>query len=127
MPHQFCIRLLPVHPGNLVILAIGIIVAALRPTGFVAHGEHDGAATGKQCGQKCADITTTAFLYCRISGQAFRSVVPGVVFVMAVAAILAIGIVVLVVVGDEVEQGEPIMGCEEIDTACAARFFKDVR
>ncbi len=54
----------------------------------------------------------------RISGSvglALHAAVPRPVVVGAVAVVLAVGLVVLAVVGDQVAQGEPVVGGDEVD------------
>ena len=51
----------------------------------------------------------------RVVGLALDAVVPRPVVVGAVAVVLAVGLVVLVVVGDQVAQGEPVVGGDEVD------------
>ena len=50
---QFLIGVLPVEPGQFVILAIGVVVPVLGSAEFVAGRQHDGAAGGKQRRQQC--------------------------------------------------------------------------
>ena len=50
-----------------------------------------------------------------VVGLALDAAVPGAVVVGAVAVVLAVGLVVLVVVGDEVAQREAVMGGDEVD------------
>src|SRR5213078_2680384 len=45
----------------------------------------------------------------------FGAAVPGPVVVGAVPVVLAVGLVVLVVVGDQVGQGEPVVAGDEVD------------
>src|SRR4029077_7160261 len=51
----------------------------------------------------------------RVVGGAFDAAVPGPVVVAAVPVVLAVGLVVLVVVGDQVLQGEAVMCGDEVD------------
>ena len=51
----------------------------------------------------------------RIVGLALDAAVPGAVVVGAVLVVLEVGLVVLLVVGDEVAQREPVMGGDEVD------------
>ena len=50
----------------------------------------------------------------RVVGRALGAVVPRPVVGMAVLVVLAVGLVVLVVVGDEVGEGEAVMGGDEV-------------
>src|SRR5947208_2533 len=48
-------------------------------------------------------------------GQAFDAAVPGEVFVHAVAVVFAVGVVVLVVVGDEIPQREAVVAGDKVE------------
>ena len=48
-------------------------------------------------------------------GRALGAAVPGAVVVGAVAVVLAVGLVVLAVVGDQVGEGEPVVAGHEVD------------
>src|SRR5262249_62049396 len=50
-----------------------------------------------------------------IVARAFRAAVPGAVEVLSVAVVVAIGLVVLLVVGDQVLQREAIVAGDEVD------------
>src|SRR4029450_9849766 len=53
--------------------------------------------------------------YLDVVGRAFGAVVPGQIVVGAVAVVLAVGLVVLVVVRDEVAEREAVVGGHEVD------------
>ena len=48
-------------------------------------------------------------------GVAFFTAVPRAVVALAVVVVLAVGLVVLLVVGDQVAQGEAVVGGDEVD------------
>src|SRR5205085_2509023 len=50
-----------------------------------------------------------------VVGVALGARVPGAVVVGAVPVVLAVGLVVLVVVGDQVAEGEAVVGGDEVD------------
>ena len=50
-----------------------------------------------------------------VVGRALDAAVPGPVVALAVVAALAVGLVVLLVVGDEVAQREAVVGGDEVD------------
>src|SRR5699024_11410911 len=51
----------------------------------------------------------------RVLGGALDTGVPGAVVALPVVAALAVGLVVAVVVGDQVPQGEAVVGGDEVD------------
>src|SRR6202022_4511511 len=71
----------------------------------------------EQGGQERALAARAQLLDARILGLPFDATVPRVVVVGAVLVVLAVGLVVLVVVGDQVAQGEAIVGGDEVDAA----------
>ncbi|SKW50398.1 Uncharacterised protein [Mycobacteroides abscessus subsp. abscessus] len=56
----------------------------------------------------------------RIIGGPFHTAVPGPVVGFAVLIVLAVGLVVFLVVGDQVSQGEPVVSGDEVDTSAGA-------
>jgi hypothetical protein len=50
-----------------------------------------------------------------IDGLALGAAIPGEVVVGAVAVVLAVGLVVLAVVGDEIGEREAVVGGDEVD------------
>ena len=44
----------PVQPGELVVLAVDVVVASLRPAHFVAVQQHRHALGEEQCGDEVA-------------------------------------------------------------------------
>ena len=53
----------------------------------------------------------------RIGGFALLAIVPGIVAIGAVAVVLAVGLVVLALVGDEIGEREAVMRDDEVDAA----------
>ncbi|MCY1352256.1 hypothetical protein D9M69_385450 [compost metagenome] len=81
---------------------------------LVAGQQHRGALGEQQGGQQVAHLPQAQGADPGIVGGAFAAVVPGQVVVAAVAVVLAVGFVVLVVVGHQVAQGEAIVGGDEV-------------
>ena len=90
--------MVPVDPGNLVVLAIAIVVALLRTRKLITCKQHRGALRKKQRRQHVLHLTLAQAAYAFIVGRSFRAVVPRAVVGVAVAVILAVRLVVLVVV-----------------------------
>ncbi len=106
----------PVKPGQLVVLAVGIVVAGLRTTEFIAPLQHRHALCQEKGGQQRTLQAVTPLQYNRILGFAFFTAIRGEVVPMTVAVVLAIEFIMLVLITDEVAQGKTIMGGNEIDS-----------
>ena len=66
-------------------------------------------------GQQIALVARARRLNRRIVARPLDAVVPGIIVVRTVAIVLAVGLVVLVVVGDEIGEREAVVGDDEID------------
>src|SRR3546814_4806413 len=97
-----------------VVLAVGVAVAALGAAGFVAHDDHRRALRQQQGGHDSASQPVAQVEDLRVFGRAFLAAIPGTVFVVAVLVVLAVGLVVLLVVGIEVCESEPVMCGDEV-------------
>src|ERR1019366_8464820 len=93
------LRELPVDPGELIVLAVDVVVAALGSADLVAVGDHRDTLAEQQCGQEVALLLPAQGFDGGVVGLALDPAVPGPVVVLAVLASFSIGIVVLVVVG----------------------------
>ena len=80
---------LPVEPGDLVVLAPGVVVAALRAAELVAAEQHRHALREEQRGQEVALLARAQRVDLRVVGLALDAAVPGAVVVGAVAVVLA--------------------------------------
>ena len=105
----------PVVPADLVVLAIGVVVAVLGAANLVAAAHHGHALREKQRRQEIALLPLARGDDLRIVGRTFGAHVPGVVVVGAVVVVLAVGFVVLFVVADQIFQREAVVRGHEID------------
>ena len=106
----------PVEPGDLGVLAPGVVVAVLGAAELVAAEQHRRALTTAAAWPgSCAAGARAAALISGVVGRPLDAAVPGAVVVGAVAVVLEVGLVVLVVVGDEVAQREAVVGGDEVD------------
>ena len=105
----------PIEPGDLVVLAVGVVVAALGASELVAAEQHRNALGEQQGRHQVAALTSPQRHDVGVVGGTLDSVVPRAVVRLAVVAVLAVGLVVLVVVRHEVAQGEPVVGGDEVD------------
>ena len=94
---------------------VGVVVAALGAAALVAGGDHRDAVGQAQRRDQVGGLAVTQREHVRVVGLALDAAVPGPVVVGAVAVALAVGLVVLAVVGDEVAQREAVVGGDEVD------------
>src|SRR5579872_917380 len=92
----------PVEPVDLVILAIGVIIAALRAPHLVAGYEHRHPLREQKHRREVFDLAIAQRLNIGIIGLALRATVPAQVLVDAIAIVLAVGLVMLIVERDQV-------------------------
>ncbi len=105
----------PVEPGDLVVLAVGVVVAALGAAALVAGGDHRHAVGQQSVAIRLAALAAAQREDLRVVGLALDPVVPGPVVVGAVAVVLAVGLVVLGLVADQVAHGEAVVRGDEVD------------
>ena len=105
----------PVDPGQLVVLAVGVVVAALGAAHLVAVQDHRHALRQQQRGEEVALLAGAQREDRRVVGLALDAAVPRPVVALAVAVALAVGLVVLVVVRDQVAQREAVVRGDEVD------------
>src|SRR5262249_22789786 len=98
----------PVEPAGLVVLAIGVVVAALCLPDFVGHQDHGHAQRQQGDRQVILHLAVAQPLHRQVVGRALHAAVPAAVVVGAVAVVLAVVLVVLLVVGDEVVEREAV-------------------
>src|SRR5258706_9245407 len=99
---QLVVDLRPVEPRDLVVLAVGVVVAVLRPPNLIAATDHrypDGEDQGRQ---KVPLLTRPQAVDRIILCRPFLAAVPRPVVVGSVGIVLAVGLVVLVVVRNEI-------------------------
>src|SRR5262249_11726867 len=100
---------LPVQPTDLIVLTIGVVVSLLRSAELVAAQEHWHSLRQKQHRQKIALLLAAQILNLRIVSRTFGAAVPGTIMRITVTIFLTIAFIVLLVVADEIVQGESIM------------------
>jgi hypothetical protein len=57
--HQLGVRLIPVHPGDLIVLAVAVIVAVLTAAKLIAVRDHRNALR-EECGREKVALLTSA-------------------------------------------------------------------
>jgi ribose/xylose/arabinose/galactoside ABC-type transport system permease subunit len=121
---QLVVGVLPVEPGHLVVLAVGVVVAALRAAEFVATLQHRYALRDEQRGQQRTLQAAAFFEHRRIVAFTFLAAVPRQIVAVPVAVFLAVELVVFFLVTDQIAQGEAVVRGEEVDAGlrCAAGY-----
>ena len=105
----------PIEPTGLVVLAVGVVVAALRAADLVAHQDHRHAQREQGDRQEVLHPAVAESFDGGVGSRAFDATIPAPVVVGAVAISLAVGLVVLLVVGNQVVQGEAVMAGDEVN------------
>ena len=113
----------PIEPAHLVVLAIGIAVAPLSATHFVAHLEHRRTDRCEQDYDEVLYLTAAQLLDGSVLGRPLDPAVPRQVRSRAVPVSFAIRLVVLVVVGNQIVQREAVMAGHEIDALFGFSFL----
>src|SRR5262247_483739 len=116
----------PVEPAGFVILTIGIIVPALCASHFATHDYHGHTHREHGDGQKVLHLPVSELLHRGVIGGTFNAAVPAAVVVGAVTVVFAVCFVVLVVIRDEVVQGEAVMTGHKVHTLLNLAFFLPV-
>ncbi len=105
----------PVEPVDVVVMAVGVVVAALCTPHFVAHEDH-GQTHGKQRdGQEVLHLPVPQLFDYRIVRRTLDAAVPASIVVGSVPVLFAVRFIVLAVVRDEVVEREPIVAGHEVD------------
>src|SRR5699024_9628403 len=107
---------IPVQPGDLIILAVAVVVAVLRVPEFVAGRKHGGAPAAHEDGAGIADHAATQVQNLRIIGRSFLAAVPAAVVVGSVGIVPAVVFVVLFIISVEIVKGKPVVAGDEIYT-----------
>ena len=109
------LQLVPVEPGGLVVLAVGVVVAPLGVAELVPRQQKGRPLAQEHQHQGVADLFFPHLHDLLLAGGTLHPAVPAVVAVGAVPAVLPVGLVVLPVVGDHVHQGEAVGGGHVVD------------
>src|SRR5581483_11705059 len=99
-------EILPADPADLIVLAIGIVVAGLRVGDLVAGEDQRQALRQQQCGERILAKLPAQRDDIGIVGRSLMTAIIAVIVVGAVAIVLAVGLVVLLVVAEQIGQRE---------------------
>ena len=109
------LQIVPVKPGDFVVLTIGIVIAFLGVAHLVARQDHRDALTHHQHRDGVLHLLVAQAVDIGIICFSFAATVPAVIMVLAVAVVLTVGFIVFVVIRHEVHHREPVVGCDEVD------------
>jgi len=106
---------IPVVPRKFVVVAVCVVVALLRPTKFVAAEDHRRTDGEQERGKEILDLSIPRLFDERDVRRAFDAVIRRIVFVESVEILFAVGLVVLLVEGNEVVHGKAVVRRDEVD------------
>ena len=110
----------PVKPTHLVILAVGVVITALGPAKLIPAEQHGNPPRDKQGQQEILDQAVTHALDTGILAQPFHPAIVAVVGIGPITAELAIFVIVLLLVADQIIQCEAVMTSHEVEAACGS-------
>ena len=106
---------MPVDPAYPVVLAVGVVVAELRPAHLIACDDM-GHALGDEKGRKHAALFLLSLLVdLYVSSRSLGAAVVGEVLGCSVPVLLQVRLVVPFIVADHVSQGEAVVVGDEVD------------
>ena len=121
------LQVVPVKPGDFVVLTIGVVVTPLRVSHLVAREHHGNALAGHQHRHGILDLLVAQVVDALIVALTFPAAVPAVVAVLTVAVVLAIGLVVLAVVRHEVHHRKAVVGGDEVHAGLDATVLRGIQ
>src|ERR1700751_4066243 len=104
----------PIKPISFVVLTVSVVVPVLGSANFIAHQEHGKAKREHGDGHEILDLAGSESLNFSIRGWTLDTTVPAPIFIAAVTVFLTIGIVMLLVVRDQVIQRKTIVTGNEV-------------
>jgi len=105
----------PIEPGDLVVLAVRIVVAFLRATNFITHQEHGNPLAEQQRRKHVFDLANANGFDVLLFAWTLYTVVVAAVVVVSISISLTVGIVVLVFVAYQIVHGKAVMGRHKVD------------
>ncbi len=110
----------PIHPSDWIVLAIGVVVAALAIADFVSGEQQRHALRQHQTCKQIAPQLPPQLQNLGIISRSFDAVIRAVIFVESVSIVLAVCFVVLALVAGEICKREPIMNRNVVDARARA-------
>ena len=109
------LEIVPVEPGDFVVLTIGIVIALLGIAYLVAGQHHRDALAHHQHRDGVLHLPVAQTVDIGIICLPLPAAVPAVIVVLAVAVVFAVGFVVLTVIRHEVHHREAVVRRDEVD------------
>ena len=110
----------PVNPTGFIVLAVSVVISALRAAEFVAAQEHRYAARDQQGQKKVLNLAFPQGLDSGIRRFAFGAIVLAEVGVGTVMVVFSVCFIVLVAITHHVVQSEAVVAGDEVDAALGA-------
>src|SRR6266513_6132279 len=85
----------PIEPADLVVLAINVVIAVLRPAPLIAAGQHRHALRKKKCRQEISALTIAQGIDLCVIGRSFDAAIPREIIIVAVLVAVAVRLIVL--------------------------------
>ena len=106
---------IPVHPADVIVLAIGIVIAAQRATELVTSQQHRRALGEQQRAKKILLLAQAQHIDSGVARRAFDAEIVAIILAMAVLIFLAIDLVVPFTVADQIIEREAVVTGHKID------------
>src|ERR1700752_2107116 len=104
----------PIKPVGLVILAVSVVISVLRSPGLISHQEH-GNSKGEQCGRyEIFHLAGSESFNLGIRRGTLDATVPASIVIAAVTVLLAVGLVVFLVVRDQIIKRKSVVTGNEV-------------
>ena len=104
-----CRQAVPVHPAEIAVLAVTIVVPHLTAAEFVAGQQHGRSVRQEERGEQVAFLSLSGEVDTLVLGRSFHAVIEAAIVAVTVLIVLLIGIIMLVVIGNEIVQREAVM------------------
>src|ERR1700704_2577134 len=105
----------PIAPSDGIVLAVGIVVAVLAVADFVSRQEQRHTLRQHEARQQIAAHLTSHLHDIGIVGRAFDAAIRAVIFIGAVTVVLAVRLIVLALIADQIGKSEPIVDRDVVD------------
>ena len=115
----------PVQPGNLIVLAVGVVVSILGVAKFVPGQEHGRTPAAQKYGAGVPDQAEAQGKHLFFLRLPLRPAVPAPVVIRSVGIVPAVGLIMLFIVGIQIIQGKAIVTGEEIHAGIIPRIVPD--
>src|SRR5215510_13654840 len=115
-PEQVGMRLeeAPIDPTELIVLTVSVVVATLCAPELIPGQNHGGASGEQENGRKVPHLPLPQLDDLRSLGRPLIAAVPAQVLMTTVGVPLAVGLVVLTVVSDQISEREAVVAGDEV-------------